>query len=116
MPSSQKRLKSKVSQCVDILDRGFVFPEPFLVGSGDILQSGLVIGSGKSTIDAAKFLIQEGNTVRFIYRSACAYVRWGFNSPLSSILQWVHPFIHFTMLDESVTPEDWKYDSGSSLQ
>ncbi|CAE7253676.1 YUC9 [Symbiodinium pilosum] len=75
----------------------------------------LVIGSGKSTIDAAKFLIQEGNKVRFIYRSACAYVRWGFNSPLSDILQWFHPFIHFTMLDESVTPEDWKYDYSQDL-
>lgn len=53
--------------------------------------------------------------MRFVYRSACAYVRWGFNSPLSRVLQWFHPFVHFTMLDEAVTPEDWKHDYSQDL-
>ena len=68
----------------------------------------LLVGSGKSSIDAAKILTQQKNTVRCIYRSCTAYMRFGFNSPLAKLIQWVNPQRHFSILEQM--PEDWKYD------
>ena len=57
----------------------------------------LLVGSGKSSIDAAHLLVQQGNRVRCLYRSATAYTRRSFNSPFSSLVMLFHPRRHFTM-------------------
>ena len=72
----------------------------------------LLVGSGKSAIDAAKHLMQK-NTVRCIYRSATAYMRFGYNSPLAKMIQWFDPARHFSILEQM--PEDWKYDYSADL-
>ena len=68
----------------------------------------LLVGSGKSSVDAARLLLQQGNTVRCLYRSPTAYTRRSFNSPLSSLVMFFHPHRHFTMLGAEVTAEEWK--------
>ena len=71
----------------------------------------LLVGSGKSSIDAAHLLIQQQNTVRCLYRSPTAYTRRSFNSPLSSLVMFFHPHRHFTLLEAEVTAEDWKKEA-----
>ena len=72
----------------------------------------LLVGSGKSAIDAAKHLMQK-NSVRCIYRSATAYKRFGYNSPLAKLIQWFDPGRHFSILEQM--PEDWTYDYSADL-
>ena len=74
----------------------------------------LLVGSGKSSIDAAKLLIQQKNSVRCIYRSATAYMRFGFNSPMARLIQYFDPGRHFSILEQM--PEDWKYDYSVDLK
>ena len=74
----------------------------------------LLVGSGKSSIDAAKLLIEQKNSVRCIYRSATAYMRFGFNSPMARLIQYFDPGRHFSILEQM--PEDWKYDYSVDLK
>ena len=79
----------------------------------------LVVGSGKSALDAVRLLIAQGNTVRCIYRTPTAFITMRFTAWYAKLLQLFNPSYYITyFLNESLCgaaapgtyDTSWTYD------